>query len=157
MAWAITSERIATRVSSWRSKGAATTPSGKIRAAPNATAARSSPTRSTSSPRAAPAATKVLPISTRTECPHLTTRPRWQTPSGLFLLHAGDAAARGIKPLAAAGLGLRGSYPLQRFLDPEFHCSPDDLTQFPWLDRLGAALDQNVAKDNRRLVAKSSE
>src|SRR3546814_9642005 len=118
------------------------------------TAARSSPTRSTSSPRAAPAATKVLPISTRTECPHLTTRPRWQTPSGPFLLHAGDAAARGIKPLAAAGLGLRGSYPLQRFLDPECHCSSDDLTQLRWFDRLGAALDQNVAKDNRRLVAK---
>src|SRR3546814_2768211 len=100
------------------------------------TAARSSPTRSTSSPRAAPAATKVLPISTRTECPHLTTRPRWQTPSGPFLLHAGDAAARGIKPLAAAGLGLRGSYPLQRFLDPECHCSSDDLTQLRWFDRL---------------------
>jgi hypothetical protein len=69
-------------------------------------------------------------------------------------LHAGDAAARGIEPLAAAGLGLRGSYPLQRFLDPECHCSSDDLTQLRWFDRLGTALDQNVAKDNRRFVAK---
>lgn len=51
-------------------------------------------------------------------------------------------------------VGLRGSYPLQRFLDPECHCSSDDLTQLRWFDRLGAALDQNVAKDNRRFVAK---
>ena len=60
---------------------------------------------------------------------------------------------QGHRPLAAAGLGLRGSYPLQRFLDPECHCSSDDLTQLRWFDRLGAALDQNVAKDNRRFVA----
>jgi hypothetical protein len=63
------------------------------------------------------------------------------------------AAARGIEPLAAAGLGLRGSYPLQRFLDPECHCSSHDLTQLRWFDRLGAALDQNVAKDEGSLVA----
>lgn len=61
---------------------------------------------------------------------------------------------QGHRPLAAAGFGLRGSYPLQRFLDPECHCSSDDLTQLRWFDRLGTALDQNVAKDNRRFVAK---
>ena len=46
---------------------------------------------------------------------------------GAFLLHAGDAAARGIVPLAAAGWALRGSNPLQRFLDPERHRCANDL------------------------------
>src|SRR3546814_15103306 len=70
--------------------------------------------------------------------------------------HTSCALVTGVQTCALpiSGLGLRGSYPLQRFLDPECHCSSDDLTQLRWFDRLGAALDQNVAKDNRRLVAK---
>lgn len=75
---------------------------------------------------------------------------------GAFLLYAGDAAARGIEPLAAAGLGLRGGYPLQRFLDPERHCSSHDLTQLRWFDRLGAALDQQLSEFGRRLFAETS-
>ena len=46
---------------------------------------------------------------------------------GAFFLHACDAAARGIEPLAAAEWTLRGSNPLQRFLDPERHRCANDL------------------------------
>ena len=53
-------------------------------------------------------------------------------------------------------VGLRGSYPLQRFLDPECHCSSDDLTQLRWFDRLGAALDQQPAEFCRCFFAKTS-
>ena len=52
-------------------------------------------------------------------------------------------------------VGLRGSYPLQRFLDPECHCSSDDLTQLRWFDRLGAALDQHPAEFDCCLLAET--
>ena len=57
----------------------------KIRAAPSATAARSSPTRWTSSPRAERRTMKVRPTSMRTERLPQTTRLRWFAPSGPFL------------------------------------------------------------------------
>ena len=75
---------------------------------------------------------------------------------GAFLLLWGDAAARGIEPLAAAGLALSGSDPLQRFLDPECHRSTHDLAQLCRFDRLGAALDQQPAEFGRCLFAKTS-
>jgi hypothetical protein len=68
-------------------------------------------------------------------------------------LLGGDAAARGIEPLAAAEGGATRAQTLQRLLDPECHHCADDLAQLGRFDRLGAALDQNVAEDNRSLVA----
>ena len=50
---------------------------------------------------------------------------------------------------------LRGSYPLQRFLDPDCQCSSDDLTQLRWFDRLGAALDQHPAEFDCCLLAET--
>ena len=53
-------------------------------------------------------------------------------------------------------VGLRGSNPLQRFLDSECHCSSHDLTQLRWFDRLGAALDQQLSEFGRCLFAETS-
>ena len=82
-----------------------------------------------------------------------TTRPRWRMPSGPLLLLWSCAAARGIEPLAAAEGALRGRQTLESLLDPECHRCTDDLAKLCWFDRLGAALDQNVAKDEGSLVA----
>jgi hypothetical protein len=67
-------------------------------------------------------------------------------PSGPSLLLCGDAAARGIEPLAAALLRLCGGNALQRFLDAERHCGANDLSQLRRFDRLGTALDQQLAE-----------
>ena len=74
---------------------------------------------------------------------------------GAFSFALGDAAARGIEPLAAAGLALSGSDPLQRFVDPECHRCTHDLAQFCRFDRLGAALDQHPAEFDCCLLAET--
>jgi hypothetical protein len=51
------------------------------------------------------------------------------------------------------GWALRGSNPLQRFLDPERHRCADDLAQLRRFDRLGAAFDQQLAEFGRCFFA----
>ena len=74
---------------------------------------------------------------------------------GAFSFASQDAAARGIEPLAAAGWVLRGSNPLQRLLDPERHRCANDLAQLRRIDRLRAALDQQLSEFGRCFFAET--